>query len=182
MFQYLWLSLPTNYRQGLCRCSTVQSIPCKMPGTCYSPDRLPELICVYSHYSLIPVQSHSDLQGRLAASFVRTHAKWRCKVPHFKVIKNVKMGTSTGPFWTWGPMGQHGSHGHEASPACKSEWNDWSAVMDGDRLSFLGLQNHCRHWLQSWNSKTLAPGKESYDTPRQYNKKVETSLCKQRFV
>ena len=24
-------------------------------------------------------------------------------------------------------------------------------------LYFLGLQNHCRWWLQPWNSKTLAP-------------------------
>ena len=30
-------------------------------------------------------------------------------------------------------------------------------------LHFLGLQNHCRWWLQPWNSKMLAPWKESYD-------------------
>ena len=28
---------------------------------------------------------------------------------------------------------------------------------------FFGLQNHCRWWLQPWNSKTLTPWKESYD-------------------
>ena len=28
---------------------------------------------------------------------------------------------------------------------------------------FLGLQNHCRWWLQPWNQKTLIPWKESYD-------------------
>ena len=28
---------------------------------------------------------------------------------------------------------------------------------------FLGLQNHCRWWLQPWNEKTLAPWKKSYD-------------------
>ena len=38
---------------------------------------------------------------------------------------------------------------------------------NSDRFSFLGLQNHCRQWLQSWNYKMLAPGKESYDKPRQ---------------
>ena len=32
---------------------------------------------------------------------------------------------------------------------------------------FSGLQNHCRPWLQPWNSKTLAPWKESCDEPRQ---------------
>ena len=31
--------------------------------------------------------------------------------------------------------------------------------------------NHCWQWLQAWNSKTLAPWKESYDKPRQYIKK-----------
>ena len=36
---------------------------------------------------------------------------------------------------------------------------------------FLGLQNHCRWWLQPWNSKTLAPGKKSFDQPRQHIKK-----------
>ena len=36
---------------------------------------------------------------------------------------------------------------------------------------FYFLQNHCRQWLQPWNSKTLAPWKESYDKPRQCIKK-----------
>ena len=40
-----------------------------------------------------------------------------------------------------------------------------------DRLHFLGLQNHCRWWLQPWNKKTLAPWKKSYDQPRQHIKK-----------
>jgi len=33
------------------------------------------------------------------------------------------------------------------------------------------LQNHCRLWLQPWNSKTLAPWKKSYDQSRQHIKK-----------
>ena len=40
-----------------------------------------------------------------------------------------------------------------------------------DRFSFLGLQSHCRWWLQPWNWETLAPWKESYDKPRQRIKK-----------
>ena len=36
---------------------------------------------------------------------------------------------------------------------------------------FLGLQNHCRWWLQPWNLKTLAPWKKSCDQPRQWIKK-----------
>ena len=35
----------------------------------------------------------------------------------------------------------------------------------------LGLQNHCRWWLQPWKQKNLAPWKKSYNQPRQYIKK-----------
>ena len=38
------------------------------------------------------------------------------------------------------------------------------------RLYFLGLQNHCRWWLQPWNQKMPAPWKKSYDRPRQHIK------------
>ena len=33
------------------------------------------------------------------------------------------------------------------------------------RLYFLGLQNHCRWWLQSWTVKILTLWKKSYDKP-----------------
>ena len=39
-----------------------------------------------------------------------------------------------------------------------------------DRLSFLGLQNHCRLWLQPWNWRHLAPWKEKYGKYRQHKK------------
>ena len=42
---------------------------------------------------------------------------------------------------------------------------------NSDRLYFLGLQNHCRWWLQPRSWKTLAPWKKSHDQPRQHNKK-----------
>ena len=42
---------------------------------------------------------------------------------------------------------------------------------NSERLYFLGLQDHSRWWLQSWNQKMLAPWKESYDQPRQHIKK-----------
>ena len=38
---------------------------------------------------------------------------------------------------------------------------------NSDRFYFLGLLNHCRWWLQPWNSKTLDPWNKSYDKPRQ---------------
>ena len=47
---------------------------------------------------------------------------------------------------------------------------------------FLGLQNHCRWSLQSWNEKILAPWKKSYDKPRQHIKKTETLLCQQSSI
>ena len=42
---------------------------------------------------------------------------------------------------------------------------------NGNRLHFLGLQNHCGWWLQPRNEKMLAPWKKSYDKPRQHIKK-----------
>ena len=39
------------------------------------------------------------------------------------------------------------------------------------RNYFLGLQNHCRWWLQAWNEKMLAPWKKSYNKPRWHIKK-----------
>ena len=48
--------------------------------------------------------------------------------------------------------------------------NRWG---NSDRLYFLGLQNHCRWWLQPWNLKMLAPWKKSYDQPRQHIKKLK---------
>ena len=42
---------------------------------------------------------------------------------------------------------------------------------NGDRFYFLGLQYHCRQWLQPWNSKTLTPWKKSYDKVKQHIKK-----------
>ena len=48
--------------------------------------------------------------------------------------------------------------------------NRWGNNGNSDRLYFLGLQNHCRWWLQSWNWKTLDPWKKSYDKPRQHIK------------
>ena len=36
-----------------------------------------------------------------------------------------------------------------------------------DRFPLLGLQNHCRRWLQPWNQKVIASWQESYDKPGQ---------------
>ena len=39
------------------------------------------------------------------------------------------------------------------------------------RLYFLGIQYHCRWWLQLWNQNTLAPWKKSYHQLKQHIKK-----------
>ena len=49
--------------------------------------------------------------------------------------------------------------------------NRWGNNGNSNRLYFLGLQNHCRWWLQPWNLKMLSPWKKSYDKPRQCTKK-----------
>ena len=43
-------------------------------------------------------------------------------------------------------------------------------------IYFLEIQSHCRWWLQTWNSKMLAPWKNSYDKPRQ------TCILKSRHI
>ena len=54
--------------------------------------------------------------------------------------------------------------------------NRWVNNGNSDRLYSLGLQNHCRWWVQPWNEKTLTPWKKSYDQPRQLIKK-QTHYC-----
>ena len=49
--------------------------------------------------------------------------------------------------------------------------NRWGNNGNNDRFYFLGLENHCRWWLQPWNQKTPAPWKKSYDKRRQHIKK-----------
>ena len=50
-------------------------------------------------------------------------------------------------------------------------WQIDGETMKSGRIYFLGLQNHCRWWLQTWNEKMLAPWKKSYDQPREHIKK-----------
>ena len=40
----------------------------------------------------------------------------------------------------------------------------WGNNGNTERLSFLGLQNHCRWWLQPWNYKMLAPWRKAMTT------------------
>ena len=60
--------------------------------------------------------------------------------------------------------------------------NRWGNNGNSDRLYFLGLQNHCRWWLQPWNYKTLAPWKKSYDNLDSILKSRDTMPTKVRLV
>ena len=51
-----------------------------------------------------------------------------------------------------------------------TSWQRWVSNGNSDRLYFLGLQNHCRQWLQPWDLK-IAPWKKSYDQPTHHIKK-----------
>ena len=45
-----------------------------------------------------------------------------------------------------------------------------------DRFPFLGLQNHCGQYLQTWNQKTIASWQENNDKPRQCVEKQRKAL------
>ena len=49
--------------------------------------------------------------------------------------------------------------------------NRWGNSGNSGWLYIVGLQNHCRWWLQPWNYKTLTPWKENNDQPRQHIEK-----------
>ena len=57
-----------------------------------------------------------------------------------------------------------------------TSWQIDGETMETVRPYFSGLQNHCRWWLHTWNSKTLAPWKKGYDQPRQHIKKQRITL------
>ena len=52
-----------------------------------------------------------------------------------------------------------------------TSWQIDGETMETVKDYFLGLQNHCRWWLQPLNEKMLAPWKKSYDKSRQHIKK-----------
>ena len=59
------------------------------------------------------------------------------------------------------------------------QWKQWQTF-------FAWAPNQCRWWLQSWNEKTLAPWKKSYDQTRQHFKKhrhylTDKSLSSQSY-
>ena len=65
--------------------------------------------------------------------------------------------------------------------------NRWGNSGSSNRFNFLGIYSHRWQWLKPWNSKTLAPWKESYDQPRQHIKKqrhhfADKGLCSHPYT
>ena len=52
-----------------------------------------------------------------------------------------------------------------------ASWEIEGEKVEAVTFYFAGLQNHCSQWLQPWNSKTLAPWKNSYGEHRQHIEK-----------
>ena len=75
--------------------------------------------------------------------------------------------------WLKAQHSENKDHGSQSHHFMGNRWgnsgNRWGN--SGNSGYLLGLQNHCRWWLQPWNWKTLTPWKESYDQPRQLIKK-----------
>ena len=49
--------------------------------------------------------------------------------------------------------------------------NRWVNNENSERFYFLGLQNHCRWWLQPWNKRCLLFGRKAMTNPKQRIKK-----------
>ena len=79
------------------------------------------------------------------------------------------------PSLGWEDPLEKGKATHSSTLAWRIPYSPWtrkeSNTTEWLSLYFPGLQNQCGWWLQPWNWKTLAPWKESYDKPKQYNKK-----------
>ena len=73
-------------------------------------------------------------------------------------------------FWSW-LKAQHSENKDHGIWSHHFMANRWRNSGNSCRLYFLGLQNHCRWWLQPWNWKMLTPWKESYDQPKEHIQK-----------
>ena len=113
-------------------------------------------------------QLESRLQGKLSTSAMQM-------TPHFgrkseEELKSLSMKVKEESEKAGLKLNMQNTKIMASSPL--TSWQiDGETIGNSDRLSFLGLQNHCRWWLQSWNWKMLAPWKKSYDQPRQHIKK-----------
>ena len=97
-----------------------------------------------------------------------------------KELKSLLMKGERGEWKSWLKTQQsenedHGIHSHHFMA------NSWGNTGNSDRLYFLGLQNHCRWWLQPWNKKTPAPWEKGNAKPRQCIKSrgvtLPTKVC-----
>ena len=85
-----------------------------------------------------------------------SHWLMQCLVLIHKPITGKSTELQLDPSWASGPI---------------TSWEIDGETVETVSDIIFGLQNHCRWWLQTWNKKTLAPWKESYDQSRHHIKK-----------
>ena len=109
---------------------------------------------------------------------------------HFHALEKEMATHSSVLAWRIPGMGEPGGLPSMGSHRVGHDWSNLAAAADGEKVEtvtefiFIGFQNHCRWWLQSWRSKkhlllgrkdtskkTLAPWKKSSGQPRQHIKK-----------
>ena len=105
-------------------------------------------VSITSDLQMTPLMAEN--KEKLKSLLMRVKEESEKAVLKFNIKKNSSKIMASGPITSW-----------------KTE----EEKVERDRFYFLGLQNHCRQWLQPWNSKMFAPWKESYDKPSQYIKK-----------
>ena len=76
------------------------------------------------------------------------------------LLMKVKEDREKCKSWLKAQHSENEDHGIWSHHFMRNRWGN------SIRFYFLGLQNHCRWWLQPQNYKTLTPWKKSYDYPR----------------
>ena len=74
-------------------------------------------------------------------------------------------------YWVSNCIKYHGGIKYCGNQSHHLTANRWGNNGNSEKFYFLGLQNHCGWWLQSWNLKMIAPWKKSYDQPILHSKK-----------
>ena len=129
--------------------SYMQSKSCEMPGSMKHKleSRFPGEISITSDMQMTPPYSRKG-RGTKESLDVSERAEWK--------------------IWLKTQHSENEDHGIWSHHFMANRWGNNG---NSERLYFGVLQNHCRWWLQPWNSMMFAPWKKSYEKPRQNIKK-----------
>ena len=121
---------------------------------------------------------HGVTKDRIQLRRLSTHAHTcRWHHPYLRKWKGTKEPLDEGERGEWKNWLKSQLNIQKTKIMASSPITSWQIDRGGgdngnsDRLYFLGLQNHCRWWLQPWNYKMLTPWKKSYNQPRECIKK-----------